>query len=65
MAKSKAKTQVEAATIPAPARPKTRLEVLKAQNEKVRQNPAYGIEVAKRAGILDENGDLAAYFKGE
>jgi len=62
---AKLKTKVEATATPSSARLKTRLEILKAQHEKVKQNPAYGIEVAKRAGILDENGELTAYFKSE
>ncbi|HEX8463306.1 MAG TPA: hypothetical protein VF627_01695 [Abditibacterium sp.] len=65
MAKSTTKSPVEVTTTPAPARKQTRLEFLQAQSEMMKKNPAIGIEIAERAGILDENGDLTPYFKGE
>lgn len=38
-------------------------KALDAQSEKVKKDRAYGIEVAKRAGILDKNGQLSGYYK--
>ncbi len=48
-----------------PARKQTRLEFLQAQSEEMKKNPTIAFEIAKRAGIVDENGDLTPYFKGE
>lgn len=38
-------------------------KMLAAQSERIRKNPEIGVEIAKKAGILDKNGRLTAYYK--
>lgn len=59
MAKAKAKQ-----VIPLRSREEER-EILAVQAEKIRTNPAYGLELARRAGIVDKNGKLTAHYKRE
>jgi hypothetical protein len=41
------------------------LELLRAQSEKIRKNPEIGVRIAQRAGILDKDGNLTPFYRGE
>jgi len=41
------------------------LEVLKARNERIRLDPAYGIRLLQQAGIVDENGQLTEKYRAD
>ena len=38
-------------------------KLLDAQLERIKKDPAYGREIARRAGILDEKGQLTDFYK--
>ena len=53
-------------TIRVPEVPLTRtdeLEILQAQAQRIRKNPALGVELAQKAGILNKNGELTEHYK--
>lgn len=41
------------------------LELLAAQNEEIRENPAYGLELLQKAGIYDANGELTEHYRSD
>jgi hypothetical protein len=39
------------------------MEILKLLGERIRSDRAFGLAIAQRAGILDENGELTEYYR--
>ena len=41
------------------------LKVLQERNEKIRQDPSYGLKLLQKAGIYDKKGQLTAPYRDE